>query len=114
MGAYALTTALVFSASSRLMPQADPVEITVLSADVVVLRSSCPIDGIALEDQHHRYHYFVDYRPDRRQAVLVLRTTQDPLRLTVATGLRDTGIRTRHVVVLPNPGNRRAVLRSPE
>lgn len=113
MGAYAMAAALVLSATSPLMPQADPVEITVLSADVVVLRSSYPIDSIALEEQRHRYHYFVDYRPDRRQAVLVLRTAQDPLRLAVATGLRDTGIRTRHVVVLPNPGNRRTALRSP-
>jgi hypothetical protein len=111
MGAaiYALVLCLAApSPHKALTPR--PVEVRALGNDLLVVQSSFRIDEILVNDLTDRYDYFVTYRPDRRQAVLLIRSDRDLLRVQITTGLWDAGLRSRHEFVVPNPTLQREAL----
>lgn len=90
-----------------------PVEVRALANDLLIVQSTVRIDSITMDEHSDRYDYFVTYRPDRKQAVILLRSESELLRVQVSTGLTDTGLRSRHDFVVSNPAatRNRALLR---
>lgn len=79
----------------------------VVGKDVILIRSSYNIDTAYLSEQSEWCSYFVDYAPTGRQATVLIRTRQNPLRLIVETSaVRGIGMRERHEFTIENPTSR--------
>lgn len=90
--------------STAARPPKPPVDVQVLGKDLIVIRSSYNIDTAYLCEQSEWCSYFVDYAPTGRQATVLIRTRQSPLRVVVETStVRGIGMRQRHEFTVDNP-----------
>ncbi|MFO0946122.1 MAG: hypothetical protein U1D30_09280 [Planctomycetota bacterium] len=105
-----LLGAALFGAPAQQRPTSRPtVDVQLVSKDVLLIRSSYNIDSAYLSDQSEWCSYFVDYAPTGRQATVLIRTKQTPLRLVIETStVRGIGMRERHEFTIDNPTTHRA------
>mgnify|MGYP001158819607 CR=1 FL=1 len=95
----------IVAAPSLTRASARPaVHAEVVGKDVILIRSSYNIDTAYLSEQSEWCSYFVDYASTGRQATVLIRTRQNPLRLIVETStVRGIGMRERHEFTIENP-----------
>ncbi|MGL4461084.1 MAG: hypothetical protein ACRC1K_02950, partial [Planctomycetia bacterium] len=82
-----------FGSPGRLMlPEKPPVDLVGLRNDLVLVQSNYHIHSIYLPGLCERYHYFVEFSTDGRQATVLLRTTANPVRVVVETSVGGVGM----------------------
>ena len=102
-----LAGAVLSAPSPPRPPTRPPVEVTVLGPNLLLVRSSYPIQDTYLADPQGRYSFYVEYSADYRHAAVKVRTTWSPLELTVETGIPGASLRRRHHFVIRDPALRR-------
>lgn len=79
------------------------VEIRPAGKDLLHIRAVHPIADTYLTNPRVRYSYFVEYSGDRREALILLRTSNDPLEVMVETGVPGLGMTQKHKKEVRNP-----------
>lgn len=80
------------------------VDVEVVGNDRVLIRSIHRIESVRLAELTEWSSYFLCYSSDGRRAVVLIRTRQNPLKVTVETrSSPDMGVLERHEVAVKNP-----------
>ena len=100
-----LWMSLLFTAPAPVLaPNKPAVDVEVLGADRLLVRSQQPIESVNLSELSEWCSYFICYSPDCRKVTILIRTRQTPLRLVVETrNPVEFGMRQRHEVQVKNP-----------